>query len=239
MYWYNLIKNKTIIFVMLSNHDDNSQFVWKIEDYDIFSENDDKFIMNNKWITEFYYFKTSIININNIYKNFFDDKLGLFETNLWIINKLYDDYTILIDSVEQYLLYWIDMLNKDFTLYFKFNNTDIILKFIFSYDYNLYLNLLKIFLKFNHISSYYWYFYFKIKFLNIWIIKYSIVFHLDDFSNSFSLLDIFEYFNLKFDNILYLKFLKLYKKNKYIEISVNISNMDCENIYFFEKYNLI
>lgn len=233
MYWYNFIKEKFIWFLMLSNHDNDTLFVWKIEDYNILLNNND-FLNYSKWITEFYYFKTDINNVNNIFSLYFDKNILNNSKNLLVINTNYDIYKSILDKNELYLVYSLDILNKDFTFYLKFFNIEKLSIFLNKNSSTLnknFINLKDRFIKFQDFFSN---FYFKIKLKNNWDISYSIVFDFKDFSWVYSLEDFLMLLNIN-DYSIIDKFKILYNNNKYIEVSYDLNSFKCENIYFFEK----
>lgn len=233
MYWYNFKKNIFVSFCVLSSSKDN-EILWKIENYNIENiDNYNKFEISNSWITEFYYFNTDIITAIDIFERY-NEKYSWY---ILVIKKMYLIY-LKFNTNFKYIVYSVDFLNKDYTIYFKFKSINHLLWFINVYNKKLYLNILILLKKTYFFNKYYNYFYFKYKFNSVWKITYSLVIWFYDFSLYYDINSFISKINsFTINNDILKKFNILYSKYKYIEISFNIESTEIENFYFWEDSN--
>lgn len=244
-YWYSFAKRVWFGVVLLSDLD--KWLAWKIGiDFDKFSERD-KFKDTNKWIIEFYDFNSNIDNIVFLYNKYFDVETNIdIKNNLVLLKKVNLCYSKLYDIADYWerisLIYWIDFINKDYTVYFRFYDLENLEKTMFflskisneKYIIENYKNILNKIIK---LKKFFNYFYLKIKYIDNWDFIYSVIFNFENFENEYSFEEYLNIIRTKTDWNMIKDLEIMYKELKFTEVSFNLKKMESENIAFFENNN--
>lgn len=226
MYWYNFIAKKYINFYPLSY----SPLIGGKKLFNEYTEEKpDLLTLSQNDISEIYIANSSYSNTYNILKKYnFLEHYKIY----------YDEYVQLFPKWE--LVYSINPVDRNFTLYLRFNK----IKDFLSYGINTIFwdkkNTIIQLLKHIDIQQYNSYFYIKIKVNHHGKVKISIVMNLAYDSEKFVLDNFIKILRKKLacsittENVA--SFKKMQAKNNYsIEFSFIIGNMQLENIYFFDN----